>query len=198
MNISLSEAYETLNGDSLAAFSMMPDGQIVPWESVRTTIFNRVINVVPGSFNPLHSGHRWIYKESQTYPDLSLYEISVKRYDKPNYTLEELQNVLRNFNPWQESVIITNATLFVDKIKLIGTPEINFHIGFDAYDKVLNHGGAEYFESCNAFFFVYDRIIDGAFKSVADLQLPRNVRFGGTPPNHCMNMSSTAIRQGVV
>lgn len=196
MTHSLHDAYAILTGEELAAFIIIPDGQVLRYDP-QMIPDGLVLNLVPGSFNPLHGAHMWLYNESMNYGHTSVFEISTRRFDKPDLSLDDLTRIVQQFNTWTTTVIITNARSFKDKIGVLQRDTLNIHIGVDNWHRFRDVDGEEAIASYAAVFFVYDRIVDEKLVTVEGSALPDNVRRGGTPPQKFMRISSSKIRNNV-
>ena len=92
--------------------------------------------ILPGSFNPLHDGHRLLLRKAQELTGkIGAYEISVENVDKPNIQ-EEL--VIERLNQFGESniILVTDSKLFLQKSKLF--PGSTFVIGYDTAVRLLD------------------------------------------------------------
>ena len=117
-------------------YIVYPDGQI----SKDLISSKPVLDIVPGSFNPLHGGHRKIFDFAKKYNTNIYYEISVSRIDKDTYSLAELNHILSQF-AWYAPVIVTNAARFIDKVNALHYVNlkqiINFNVGFDTAKRLI-------------------------------------------------------------
>lgn len=92
-------------------------------------------NIYPGSFNPLHDGHRSIIKQ---YDNIDL-EISIDNVDKPSIELPEILNricqdvdIPDNVN----GIWLTRLPKMVDKIKFFGNKTLV--MGADTYNRMYD------------------------------------------------------------
>lgn len=112
------------------------------WIGLNYPKYNKHQLIMPGSFNPMHEEHLRISKIASmlTKKDVT-FEISMKNFEKPTIDfleckkrLEQINSFLYNDNSHVNSVILTNAPLFSDKIKLFN--EATFIIGYDTYNRL--------------------------------------------------------------
>ncbi len=91
--------------------------------------------LLPGSFNPLHEGHRHlaVVASSLTTREAA-FEISVANADKPALTLEEIEHRRRHF-AWRAPLVLTNAPTFADKAALF--PGATFVVGADTAARIV-------------------------------------------------------------
>jgi len=94
------------------------------------------IIMLPGSFNPLHSGHKSALKSSISLLDSSvgIYEMCISNVDKPTMEKDEVLRRLKQFDAIP--VILTNAPRFKDKATLF--PGISFAIGIDTAVRLID------------------------------------------------------------
>lgn len=70
--------------------------------------------IYPGSFNPLHDGHRGIYELLVNKGYDVIFEISRSRYRKAPYTEAELKRITDQFLHFAD-IMVSDAPLFSDK-----------------------------------------------------------------------------------
>jgi hypothetical protein len=75
--------------------------------------------MIPGSFNPIHIGHRTLGKQD-FYPTVNhanyIFEMSVFNVDKPPISRSSIVQRLNNFLPEDHPVLITKTPLFNGKL----------------------------------------------------------------------------------
>lgn len=202
----LKEAYNRLLMDNSFSFLMTKEGRFVAWEDYHAEVgltkaqVELCIHVVPGSFNPLHDGHRAIYKAAHWAPELTFFEVSIQRVDKDMVTFEELTKRLEQFKGYAP-VIVGRAGRFVEKIGtfLEHTKELFFHVGIDTITRMRDDYATVGIQGLNAKFVVHDRIVEGKLKSLKT-EFGKNIPFNcvsspvvRTPKN--LAISSTKIRE---
>lgn len=148
------------------------------------------IDVLPGSFNPIHEQHKRIYSELGR----PFYELSIFRRSKEDLDLESLHLRLKQFQ--NSNVIITRACFFYEKADILKqiSQKVNFYIGFDTAQRLLQDHDFKFIESIPCEFWIVPRIIDGKKKSFYDLgkNLPFNFSESFIAPS---SISSTEIRE---
>jgi len=165
------------------------------------------MHVLPGSFNPLHAGHRYMYESidednfviqgygrdgyavAATVSD-KFYEISTSRIGKEDLDSSELLKRLSQFHGYAK-VLVTDSPLFRDKCDYLKphADKIIFHVGYDTYERLVNMSEPGEVESLDCFFCVWSR--DG--KSIT--RGPRNCYASPVDlPANLQGISSTKIR----
>lgn len=105
-----------------------PDGQIV-------LSAPRPLVLLPGSFNPVHTGHVLLARIAEELSQKPLaFEISVTNVDKPPLAGDTLRHRLTQF-AWKSPVEITRAPTFVEKARLF--PSATFVIGADTAERLV-------------------------------------------------------------
>lgn len=161
------------HGDGLQSVIVYPDGEMAENEPVGTA-------VLPGSFNPLHSGHEKLAQvASEMLGDRVVFEISVVNVDKPHLEEAEVWRRLRQFHgEW--SVVLTRAPTFREKAVLFRGS--TFVIGWDTLVRLLEasyygrqeadvHAALEEIRRSGCRFLVAGRMNSGAFRTLADVAI---------------------------
>ena len=161
--------------------------------------------VLPGSFNPLHEGHREMMAAA-TVPESKpgAYELSVTNVDKPPLQRDEILGRLSQFGP-EDTVVLTRAETFYKKARLFSGR--TFVLGWDTAIRLVApryYGGepemmlalAEMM-AAGTRFLVAGRADGGSFRTLADVAVPEgfrpNVRRshrGPVPPRHIVNRAA--------
>lgn len=190
--LSLEAYYKRIVSDPFFAFMVLPDGQLVQLDNMPST---RSLDLIPGSFNPLHEGHKAIYEACKEPEAMKAYEISINCFGKGHLSFDDLKIRLAQF-AWNAPVLVTNASLFIEKCGLMSNFEKkpNFHVGFDTAERILQVHGVLGTQGIFANFIVYDRIRDGTTFSLKDLPgKPKNF-IQGRMDKGAIDISSTQIR----
>ncbi len=176
--------------------------------------------LLPGSFNPLHQGHREMMAAAlRRFPrregeseilDVSkaaaAFELSVTNVDKPPLEKEEILWRLAQFGP-KDTVVLTRAETFREKAALF--PGKAFAQGWDTAIRLVApryYGGeaemlralAEMMAGGTA-FLVAGRKDEGAFRTLTDVDIPAGFApmFSEIPEGEFRrDISSTELREG--
>jgi nicotinamide mononucleotide (NMN) deamidase PncC len=143
----------------------------------------RPVAVLPGAFNPLHSGHRRMAAvAAQMLAARVAFEISITNVDKPPLDFLEIDERLGQFAS-DDAVWLTRAPVFVTKAELF--PGATFVVGADTIERVGQpryYGGEtamqqaiESIARSGCRFLVFGRVVEGAFRALGELSLPRSL-----------------------
>ena len=136
--------------------------------------------LLPGSFNPLHDGHRQIMACAEEHTGLpGAYEITVRNADKPAIDFVSLEERLSGIA--DHPVWLTNTPTYIQKAELF--PGVTFAIGVDTIKRVgevrfyehrpdLMAAAFQKFAELECKFLVFGRVHEGNFTSLSDLALP--------------------------
>lgn len=144
--------------------------------------------VFPGSFNPLHDGHLEIARVAQELTGCTpWFEITVTNADKPPIDYIDVERRVKQFGREQHlhRVVLTNATLFRDKIHLFRNSI--FVVGVDTWERILNpkyYGGEsglrsmlDEFKNTNTKFLIFGRHNGTTWVDPSQVQLPYHEYF---------------------
>ena len=162
--------------------------------------------LLPGSFNPLHTGHREMMEAAgRATGQAGAFELSVTNVDKPPLEKAEILRRLAHFGP-DETVVLTRAETFRKKAALF--PKSVFLLGWDTAIRLVApryYGGeAEMMTALaemmagGAKFLMVGRADDGVFRTLADVNIPAGFASMFTEiaeADFRRDISSTELRQ---
>ena len=170
------DTIDQLLAGELDRVTAQPDGQMM-------LSAPRPLVLLPGSFNPLHAGHKLLARTAEELRQQPLaFEISVTNVDKPPLAGETVRHRLTQF-AWKSPVELTRAPTFVEKTRLF--PKTTFVIGADTAerlvapkyyggDAVLMQGALDEIARSGASFLVAVRSDPaGRLRGLSDISVPR-------------------------
>jgi len=161
--------------------------------------------LLPGSFNPIHDGHRQMLTVAETMTGLQgSFELAVRNADKPSLDFLTMQERVSSIG--DTPIWLTNTPTFEGKALLF--PGTTFVLGVDTLARIgelryyQNHvdlldQALATFVQTDTQFLVFGRLIDGQFMTLEDLHIPAVLaaRCRSVPESHYRNdVSSTAVR----
>lgn len=160
--------------------------------------------ILPGSFNPLHDGHRRMMAVAEArLGQAGIFELSVENPDKPLLDYIEIHQRLTQF---QGKVHLTRLPTFRDKAAEF--PGATFAVGIDTLLRIADaryYGGeAQRDEAVAALleagssFLVFGRLVNSSFQGLSDADLPEALRGACTevPEDEFRaDLSSTELRR---
>jgi nicotinic acid mononucleotide adenylyltransferase len=167
----------------------MPDGQFIEDVDLMNDVCIEGSYIYSGSFNPLHDGHKTIANLFENV----VFEVSQTRYEKEPYTDQDIIRLTDQF-AWKFPIVVTDKTLFLDKVELFNefSPKA-FIMGYDTFKRFLEMTTSDDIKTPFNIVAV-GRKVDGINLNPKDLwndQLPINVTF----VDLYMEISSTQIRK---
>lgn len=165
--------------------------------------------MLPGSFNPLHDGHRALAAAAGEILGAPVaYELAVVNVDKPPLAVDEINRRIAQFRN-VGTVVLTRAETFHKKAQLF--PGCGFVIGWDTATRLIEpryYGDsepamltalAEMWGKGSRFAVAGRADADGVFRTLADVNLPAGFHplFADIPESAFRaDLSSTEIRAG--
>ncbi|MEI6241108.1 MAG: hypothetical protein WCR51_12010 [Planctomycetia bacterium] len=160
----------------------------------------------PGSFDPLHDGHRTMARIAEEIAERPVdYELSIANVDKPLLDYHEIATRVAQFT--DRTLWLTRAATFLEKVALF--PQSTFVLGADTYVRLADpryYGGSG--EAAAAAvrtiaerargLLVFGRVRDGEFADPAKLDVPqplRDISYFVSQREFRMDVSSTALRK---
>lgn len=177
--------------DPRQPFLVLPDQTIVnPFVYPHV---ERCSILIPGSFNPLHEGHKHIYQRWSGWDHShAVFEISINRRDKEPLGSRELQCRLDQFIGYAP-VLVTNCSQMMAKVGLFRFRPM-VCIGIDTAERMIEDHTALGVQGINASFMVHDRIINNVRHSLDQLpHIPTNMQRIYVQSEYASE-SSTALR----
>ena len=162
--------------------------------------------ILPGSFNPLHEGHKsLLIKAQQVTGKIGAYEMSVKNVDKPDLEENLVAKRLCQFGK-SDVVLVTSSDLFAQKSVLFSG--CTFVIGYDTAVRLLDpkyydnnsklmHKSVHQIMANNCDFLVAGRFNKNNFMGLSSINIPLafSDMFDEIPESEFrIDVSSTEIR----
>jgi nicotinic acid mononucleotide adenylyltransferase len=162
--------------------------------------------VFPGSFDPLHEGHRLMARIAEEIAERPLdWELSIRNVDKPVLDYLELRERTARFAG--ERLWLTHSATFLEKLDVF--PESTFVMGADTYVRL---GDPRYYGDSAAAaeaavatiaarargLIVFGRVRDGVFVDASQLEVPaplRDIAYFVSPREFRLDISSTELRR---
>lgn len=167
--------------------------------------------VFPGSFDPLHEGHRQMAAVTAEIAERPVaYELSITNVDKPALDWIELRDRVAQFTAAADGrpqLWLTRAATFLEKLAVF--PQHTFVMGADTYVRLADpryYGGSA--DAARAAvrriateargLIVFGRVQEGVFQDPAQLDVPqplRDVTYFVSQREFRLDISSTEIRR---
>ncbi len=138
------------------------------------------VGVLPGSFHPLHQGHRELRSAAEHWLGGPVYyEMTVANADKPPLDRDEIERRARQFT--EHPLWITNAPTFVRKSEML--PGLVFIVGADTAERIVAprfykgsetamRKALEQIREQDGRFLVAGRLIRGRFLTLQEIPIP--------------------------
>jgi hypothetical protein len=162
--------------------------------------------LLPGSFNPLHHGHRGMAAAAaRIVGKPAAFEISAVNVEKPPLDEAEVRRRMAQF-AWLAPLWLTRAPTFVEKARLF--PGGVFLVGVDTAVRIVHpkfygdsvetmHAALDEIRRLGTRFLVVGRLLEGRFVELAQAAIPGEFRdlFTAVPPEAFReDVSSTELR----
>ena len=162
--------------------------------------------IFPGSFDPLHDGHRLMARIAEEIAERPLaYELSIANVDKPPLDYQEIASRAAQFRG--QPLWLTRAATFVEKLAIF--PSSTFVMGADTFVRLAEpkyYGGSQeaadravrtIAENARG-LIVFGRARDGVFEEPSTLPAPeplRRIAYFVSQREFRIDISSTALRR---
>lgn len=162
--------------------------------------------IFPGSFDPLHDGHRLMARIAEEIAERPLaYELSIANVDKPALDYQEIESRAAQFRG--QPLWLTRAATFIEKLAIF--PRSTFVMGADTFVRLAEpkyYGGSHeaadravrtIAENARG-LIVFGRARDGVFEEPAKLPAPeplRRIAYFVSQREFRIDISSTALRR---
>jgi nicotinamide mononucleotide (NMN) deamidase PncC len=178
----------------------------LPGGEIAEHIAQRPLGLIPGSFNPVHAGHRELHRVSQEILGGPVaFELAIVNADKPRLDFHSIDQRRAQFAT--EALVVTRAPLFVDKARLF--PDTTFIVGYDTAVRLIDprfygqspermHAALAELRKLGARFLVAGRLTDSGFLTFDSLAVPTGFGdlFASIPESRFRaDISSTGLRK---
>jgi nicotinic acid mononucleotide adenylyltransferase len=135
-------------------------GFAVEWVPHLPEIKDESINIYPGSFNPIHDGHKYIAERSEVITGAkTYYELSLFNFEKEAINLDAFSKRVESLD---RPAILTYQKTFVEKYKFLKQQYphlkmINFVCGIDTFERINIDDIDDFIEKKDVKFVVWAR-----------------------------------------
>jgi hypothetical protein len=162
--------------------------------------------LLPGSFNPLHEGHRGMAAAAARLLDKPVaFELSVANVEKPSMAEGEVRRRMAHFS-WRAPLWLTHAPTFLEKVRLF--PGAVFVVGIDTAVRIVEprfyrdsalamHDALREIRRHGSRFLVAGRLVGERFVKLEEAAIPEEFRdlFTAIPAEMFRaDVSSTQLR----
>jgi len=153
--------------------------------------------VYPGSFNPLHKGHKGIFQLLKDQGLHVVFELSKSRFQKSPYPAEVIQKLVKQFQGFSE-LLLSDAPLFSQKRDQLMHFQPHWVMGYDTAKRWIDENKKadaterQKIEKMKVVFI--GRLSDGVYYDPSDL-INGEERFTYQILHFRCDISSTQIRQ---
>jgi len=179
--------YRLVNSSDVNSLLCIPNSNTTFTIDINPVLSSKSV-ILPGSFNPLHSGHITTLEagvaslsESQGY-----FELCVTNVDKPSIPINEIFSRLEQFRGSKFPVLLTKAPLFLDKTKLF--PGASYAIGIDLAIRLLDPKYTE-----NNKDFMINAILNMTKQGTLFFVSPRTYGIAGIPSTFPIKLSAEEL-----
>ena len=156
---------------------------------------------LPGSFNPLHAGHRRMHALSQEILRSEVqFELSVKNVDKPPLDYFDLAQRSDQFATGE--LVLTNLPhFFLKATHLRMGRKVTFVVGIDTFARIVEPKFYEagrhvddvidFFITCGTKFLVFGRTVENKFLTLKDVAVPERLL------QNCQQVEATQFQYDV-
>lgn len=165
------------------------------------------VAILPGSFNPLHSGHIQLARVAEArLREPVMFEMSIHNVDKPSLTREQIERRLTQFVGGSRRLVLTREPLYVGKAALFRG--CTFVVGFDTASRLIDPAyydgdrqqmldALAAIRDAGCRFLVAGRLHGDVFRTLDDMRIPVGFEnlFEGLPEEAFrVDLSSSYLR----
>jgi hypothetical protein len=179
--VNINPIYKLLNNNDITSLLYTPNSDFTFTVDINPDVPRNSV-ILPGSFNPLHSGHisaleagvASLNKSEPSMNSQGYFELCVTNVDKPSIPIDEIIRRVEQFSKAKFPLLLTKAPLFLDKTKLF--PGSSYAIGIDLAIRLLDPKYTE-----NNKDIMINSILDMTKDGTRFFVSPRTYGFAGIP-----------------